>query len=283
MATGLTKYADITALVADIWNNSLFALKEFNVIAPLVTGLSASGMAPRKTPVYGDANFRSVGEGEDVAATQWTKTLLSTLTPARHADTFFLTDQDMQTDPDFTMNAASRALGQNAAQYVDEQLADVFSSFTGTDTGTAGSNLTWAMVMDARATLQGAKVPGPYYLVVHPYCWNDLFQSAAISDAEFKRASAFQNRLTENYFVSSIAGDITIAVSNAVNIDASDDATNALFAREAIAYDERQAFSIEPERDASRQALELNASMWFATGVIRAAAGCPITADATAP
>jgi hypothetical protein len=58
---------------------------------------------------------------------------------------------------------------------------------------------------------------------------------------------------------------------------------SGVFTREAIGYDEREAFMIEPERDASRKATELNASIGYAMGVLRQESGVGIIGDATEP
>ena len=72
--------------------------------------------------------------------------------------------------------------------------------------------------------------------------------------------------------------------TNNNSIDVNTDAVSAVFAPQAIAFDVRRAYRLEPERDASLRAWELNATMVYAYGLgERPTWGVKITADATAP
>lgn len=283
MATGLTRYADITSLVNDIYSNALFVLREQNLLAPTILNASAMGMQPRKVTTYGTANVREVNEGVDTVPTKFSKSLLTTVTPATVRDTFLLTDQDMATDPDNARNSASRELGNSFAEFVDVDIANQFTSLTGGTAGAAGSALTWTHITNARAKLDGLKIPGPYVCAVHPYGWLDLFRAASVSDSAMIRAPMFQERMVNNYFVSSLLGDVTFVVTANIAIDSSDDATGAMYGREAMILDVRKPFSIRPQRDESREGLELNASMWYETTTWRPTHGVQIIHDATAP
>jgi hypothetical protein len=59
---------------------------------------------------------------------------------------------------------------------------------------------------------------------------------------------------------------------------------SGVFAPQAIAFDVRRAYRVEPERDASLRAWELNATMVYAYGLgPRPTWGVSMTSDATAP
>lgn len=60
-------------------------------------------------------------------------------------------------------------------------------------------------------------------------------------------------------------------------------AKSGLFSQDAIAFDVRRGLRIEPQRDASLRATELNATMIYAYGLWRPTHGVQIYADATAP
>jgi hypothetical protein len=68
-----------------------------------------------------------------------------------------------------------------------------------------------------------------------------------------------------------------------ITIDASTDTCSGVFNPGALGFDVREAPNLEPERDASRKAWELNVSASYAKGVIRNAFGVKYTADATEP
>jgi hypothetical protein len=60
-------------------------------------------------------------------------------------------------------------------------------------------------------------------------------------------------------------------------------ATGGFFTQDAIALDIRRGLRIEPERDASARATELNASAIYASGLWRGYRGIKLLSDATAP
>ena len=282
MATGISTYDAIASLTNDIYEGSYYTLRTNNRLVRTVTVLSGTGMAPRKATIHGTSNPRAVGEGEDVTPTKFDKTLLATLTPARHADQFLITDQDLETNSDNLRAAASLELGGGFAEYVDEKLATLFTSFTGGSVGAAGSALTWAHIFQARSLMQTNKVPGPYFCAIHPLGWYDLTSSAALAGTELADAPNFQDALVETYQTATIVGGVTFVITPDIAIDSNADAIGAMYSPMALAYDERKAFNIRPQRDESREAWELNASLWFGYGVWRANMGVKITHDATA-
>lgn len=283
MTTGLSSFSDISSLVADIHAGALFTLREQNVLVRTVRVYrDQMGMQPRKISRYNAANVRQASEGDDVTATQFTPSNLATLTPARYVDQFLLSDQRVASDFNNVRADAAVELGAAFAQYVDEQIATNFGSLNAGTVGAAGSALTWASVMNARALLQAAQVPGPYYCALHPYQWLDLVASAAVTGAELTNAPQFQDALISTYFVSTIVGGVTFVVTSAIEPSGSD-ATGAMYNPWALVYDERKPFTLEPQRDASREATELNASLWFAHGVGDAGRGVQIISDVTAP
>lgn len=284
MTTGQTRYADVSDLVNDIYEGALFTLRADAVLIRTVTVLAdASGLNPRKLTRYGAANPREVSEGEDVTATQLERSLLNTLTPAEHADQFFLTDARITSDTENVRADAAMELGAAFADYVDAKLGALMASLTGGTIGSTGVALGWANVLSARALLHNAKVPGPYWCALHPFQWDALVKEAATeTDSIFTSAPAFQDELVSQYFISSLLGDVIFAVSPNIPLDDTD-ATGGMYSATALAYDERKPFTVEPQRDASRRGWELNASMAFAYGVYDAARGVQLVGDATEP
>jgi hypothetical protein len=281
MSTGTSRYADVSSLINDIYEGSYFTLRTNNRLVRTVSVLSGSGMAPRKATINASSNPREVSEGDDVTPTQFNKTLLATLTPARHADQFLITDQRIETDSDNVRQDASIELGGGFAEYVDTKLATLFTSLTGGAVGAGGSALTWATIFQARTLLEVNKVPGPYFCALNPYGWYDLVNAATLAGTELKDAPGFQDALVNTYFTSTIVGGVTFVVTPDIAIN-TNVAIGAMYSPMALAYDERKAFNIRPQRDESREAWELNASLWFGYGVWRANMGVKITHDATA-
>lgn len=284
MTTGGTRWADITSITNDIYEGALFTLRQQNLLARTVTVFrDTAGMQPRKVTEYGQANPRQVDELEDVTPTRFDRTLLNTLTPYRHADMFLLSDQRVATDAQNVRLDGAMELGASFAQDVDEKIASLYGSLTGGTIGTAGGTITWAKLIGARSLMQGLKIPGPYWCVLHPYQWAHLVTSALATGAEIANAPGFQDALVNSFFTSTILGGVTFVVTPSIAVDGNGDAIGAMYNPMALAYDERRAFSIEPQRDASRQATELNASMWYAYGTWDPKRGIAIVGDAATP
>ncbi len=279
----LSRYADIATLVEDIYEGAYFTLRANNLLVRTVSAFTEnSGMTPRKATVYGAANVRAFAEGAEVTATAFNRTLLSTLTPSRYADQVILTDERIATDPQNVRADVALEMGAAFAEYVDAQIAADFANLTGGSFGTADSALTWAHILRARAALHNAKVPSPYFCALHPYQWLRLVESAALSGTELTQAPAFQDSLVSTYFVASLIGGVTFVVSPNIAVD-DDNAVGAMYSPLALAYDERRAFNLRPERDESREALELNFSLWFGHGVWRPTMGIKLIGLATLP
>jgi len=285
MTTGSSRYADISTLINDIREGAVFAARQQNLLVPTVTVFrDTMGMNPRKNSQYGTLAVRSLAEGEDRVASQFNRTALSTLTPASYGDQVLLTDQRLATDDQNVRADAAMEMSAAVSQAVDEAIADNFPSLTGGTIGSAGSTILWSSIIAARALAHGLKIPGPYWCALHPYQWNHLLQSALTdSTAQISNAPIFQDRLTSNYFMSTLFNDVFFVITPSVDVDSSDDATGAFYNRMAMAYDERKGFYIEPERDGSRESWELNYGLWYATGVWRPAFGIKLIGDAATP
>lgn len=274
MATGLTTLGLIESLQDPIRAGSLVTLRERNLLVPTVTVFRDTvGMDPRKVATRGTAKPRQVAEGEDITPTRFDKSDLSTLTPVIVRDQFLVTDQRVASERESIRDAAVMELGGAIAEYVDEVMAALFTSLTGGTIGSGGGTIGWNHIMQARAKLQQNKVMGPYFCTLGAGQWYHLAYNGGSVDSSFTRATAFADRLVNNYFQSMLIGDVTFVVTANVSGGGGGTAYGAMYSREAMAYDERKAFSIEFQRDASREATELNASLWYAAGTWRPTSG----------
>jgi hypothetical protein len=287
MATGQTRYADIATITDNVHEAAQFVLREQNEFVRTVTVYTDSmGFQPRDGTEWGDADPRELAEGEDVTSTQFTKGTIWTLTPARYGDQFFITDQRLATDRDNVQAAAAETLGAAFAEDVDTKLCGtaIFGGLTGGTIGSAGGTITWSNLISARSLMHGLKLPRPYFCALHPYQWDDLLKEATVdSSAVIQGAPGFQDSIIANYYVSSLLGGVVFVISANIPIDGSDDAIGAMYHRTAIAYDERRAYRTEVERDSSREGYEVNASMWYAYGLINTGRGVQLIGDATTP
>lgn len=287
MAAGRTTYSDISARVNDLIDDSLAVARMANYLTPTITNLSARGMMDRKVNEYNAVTFSTVGEDDDTSAQQFSKDALSTLTPSSYGARVDITDQRAETDFDSEMANAAQELGSAAAKHIDNTIADQFTSVTGGTIGSAGTAITWAHITKAYAILNNQGIPAgaPVYCALHPYQWEPLLRANTIAGSSVSVAPNFQDRMTAapNFFNVPMFQGITFVISNSIDVDASDDAYGCIYVPQAFAVDTRRPFMIEPERDASRQLTELNASMWYAAGVWRASFAVAILSDASTP
>lgn len=273
--TGITRYADVSTLINDIYEGAFFTLKSGGRIIQTVTVFTdEQGVNPRKFTKYGDGNIRQLAEGEDRTPTQLSRTLLATLTPLFFGDQFFMTDQDIRTNPENQRVNGARILGANTAQYLDTQLAGNFSEFTGGTVGTAGGTLTWSNILAAQAKLHQARVPGPYFCALGVGQWYHLKNNSGSINVSFDKSEEFNDLLVAASFQeSSLLPEVTFVISPDVSGAAGTAAYGGLYNSMALAFDEREAFSIEPQRDASRQGWELNSNIWFAHDAVQVTYG----------
>lgn len=285
MAIGTSKISDLGSLYNLIYNDSLVTLYEENVMVAngMVMTMQATGYAARKIGSWATATVQTKPEGDDYAApVVFSKSLTATLTPAVAFAQFLLTDEMVQTDSvDDVVSRARTDLGAAMADYVDDQLISDFASFSGS-IGSAGGTLTYGHVGAAIAQLRNAKIRGNTSVVLHPYQWHQIWKELGRPAATYDFLGEAATEALRRYFVSNLLGATWVTSAN-VSVDSSDDAVGGVFTQEALGYDERESFNIEPERDASKRAIEYNASLGFAHGVVRSTAGVKLTGDASTP
>lgn len=281
----VSKVSDLNSLYNLIYNAALMTLREENIMVSngLVTYYEGEGYADRKVPAYSSATVAVKPEGVDyTGSTVFSKSNLATLTPAVHMAQFLLTDEMVKTESvDNIVDKATTELAASIAEDVDENLVDTFTSFT-TGVGSANSSLTLGIVGAAIARLRQAKVRGMTTVCLHPYGWHDIWTALGQPPATYSFLGETATEALRRYFVSNLQGATWITNAN-IDVDSSDDAIGLVFGKEALAFDLREAYALETERDASRKAVEYNASMGYAYGMLRDAAGIKVTHDATAP
>jgi len=283
MASGINTYSNISSFVNTIFEDALFVARENTLATGLVTVFrDMSGMAQRKNQIYGTATMPQIGEDDDLVSQQFTPTALSTLTPAEYGGQFFLTDQRIETDPFPAQQDAARELGMAMATTIDQYVLGNISSLTGGTVGASGTTITWGHFNAMLARLTAKFAPRPYMFVVHPYQWHSLAKAASVAASARTNAPEYlMETVARNYYVGNYSG-VDIMVSANVPTSGTD-AYAGMWSRAAIAYDERRAARLEPDRDPSRRGIELNMTSVFAHGTWRPDFGIQFIGAASAP
>lgn len=280
----ITQYTSISSFINSIYEDAVLVAREGGLMPALVSNYSAMGRMTRAFSTRPEVSYETVADAVDYSnPTTFGKSSVGTLTPGEVIAQFILTDANIESDPDNARGQAAQELGEAAAKKVDTDLVSVFASFV-TDTGTANAAFSTTILADAISSLRAAYAPsGALRAVLHPYHWHDIFVETGVPAATYANKDAMTTEALRNYWMANFLG-IPIYTSANIAIDAADDAISGVFAPQSIAFDVRRAYRLEPERDASLRAWELNATMVYAYGLgPRPAWGVKITSDATAP
>lgn len=275
--------ADIAAFVQTVYEDAMLVARENALATSLVTVYTdLSGTAARSSTEYGTATINTIAETDDLVSQSFTPSVSATLTPSEAGAQFFVTDLRIETDRNAVRNDAALELGAAVADKIDADIFSNFSALTGGTVGASGTAITWGHVMAMQARLVAAKAPRPYVFVCHPYQWHVLAKAASVASALRTNAPEYLlDAVARNYFVANYNG-VDFFVSSNVPLSGTN-AYCAMFARPALAFDQRRAPRLEPERDASRRGWELNMTVVYAHGVWRPRYGIQGIFDASTP
>jgi N4-gp56 family major capsid protein len=264
-------------LFANIIAQARFTAEEQSLMLGLVTQYNIGAQAGKtiQVPKYPAIAAADLTEGTDMTSTTVSTSSVS-VTVGEVGAQVLLTDLA-------AMGAGNPAeelgtvLGNAIATKMDTDLIALFDGFSGS-IGSAGAEITVADLFKAAATLRANKVTGVINAVVHPY---QAYQLKANLTNTFANPNGgdLQNEAMRNGYVGTIAG-INVYESANVSIDGNDDAKGAVFAPEALAIAMKRDFQIEPQRDASNRAFELNATAIYGVGELDDSFGVEILSDA---
>jgi len=278
----ISTVADLNSLYNLIYEDALFVARETNLMVPLVRNFSATGYMARKLGIYPTITAQTKPEGIDFQnPTTFDKQLKATLTPGVVMAQSLLTDERVQTDPDNARTDCAQELGGAIGTKIDLDLVTLFASLS-TNKGTANAALTIAKCAAAISVLRNAKAPNPLYFVLHPYGWHDVWTELGQPASQKAFLGDMANEALRSFFVGGWLS-ATWFISANIAVDASDDAVSAVFNPQSMGFDSREAPTLEPERDASRKASEMNMSAGYATGILRTEYAVGLTHDATEP
>lgn len=250
-------------LFVNIIAQARFTAEEQSLLMGLVTRYDIGADAGKtiQVPKYPAISAADLTEGTDMSSTT-VSTSSVTITVQEVGAQVVLTDVA-------AMGAGNPAeelgtvLGNAIATKMDTDLIALFDGFS-SGLGSAGTEITVADLFKAAATLRTAKVTGPLAAVVHPYQAYQLKANLTNTFANPNGGDA-QNTAMVNGYVGTIAG-IDVYESANITVDGNDDAKGAVFAPEALAIAMKRDFQIEPQRDASLRAFELNATAIYGVG-----------------
>jgi len=280
-------YSGVSAQIPFVLQAVMDYAKETFFMPNLVTvHTDMMGMNPRAFSQFPSSGtvFNGLAEATDLTAQGFDYTALGTITPKEVAYRIDITDQRATTDGSLSIDALG-AIAQEFAYKVMKQpevdLISYFSSFTGgtiwagSAANTAGT-LNWGNLYAARATLEKAKIPGPYYCVVDNYHYHYLATAANVAGLTNAAPLNIRNDIQSNYLVTQVTNDMFLYTSPNCGTNSSTQIFMGVFARPSLHLDVRRGLRVAPQRDESARLLELNATMWYGSGIIRPTFGVTI-------
>ena len=271
-----TTSSTLDDLFVNIIAQARFTAEEQSLMMGLVTQYNIGSQAGKtiQIPKYPAINAIDLTEAVDLTSTTVSTSSVS-VTVGEVGAQVVLTDLA-------TMGAGNPAvelgtvLGNAIATKMDQDLLALFTGFS-SGLGAAGQEITVADLFKAAATLRANKVTGAIAAVVHPFVAYQLKANLTNTFANPNGGDS-QNEAMRNSYVGQIAG-MNIYESANIVVDVDGDSIGAVFAPEALAIALKKDFNIEPQRDASLRAFELNATAVYGVGELDDTFGVKMTFD----
>lgn len=247
-------------------------------------------------PYFGIVTASGLNEGVDMATSETMSDTLVTITPAEVGCKLILTDKVVRDDNEDVKSAAGRILGNAMELKRDQDLLSLFAS-AGTTVG-ASTTATLGQFAAARAILKGNPVsnkgpaPGGLVCVIHPYVTIDLIdvltplipQAVAASSGYNAMGGGLTDDVIRNYGVGRLFGMPIIEDGN-ISAAAGTCHGGCFASGEggSIILATANEWSVEPERDASLRATELNIVGEYGVGYYLSAWAVDLNHDGAKP
>lgn len=278
-------WGDINSLIPEVYEGALQLAAQMFFMPTLVQNFTdLRGMEQRTGAVYPAGSVSvNLGETDDLDNHRQnnTPTLQYTLTPQEIGTQYLFTDRRTANEYNNEVADAQYKIGYDTFLQVEKDLLSHFSAFTGGTIGQAGGTLTWGSIYDAVAILRAAGVPAPYFVVLHEFHYRRLAQEANIAGLQNPAPLQIREGIQTMYQVQQIGNGIFLYTTGVPVAGTA--VFGGVFSRTAIGFDVRRGLRIEPQRDASKRALELNASMIYAHGETRKEWGVALLGNAVKP
>lgn len=276
--------ATTTTSLDDLFTNIVaearFTATEQSLLRGLVNGFDVSDQEGLtvQVPKYISVAATGLTEGTDMNSTQITTSMVD-MTVSESGVQALLTDLAAKSTTGDTAGDMGFILGDGVATKIDTDVIGLFSSFTTNALGAAGQEITAADIFKASAILRNQKVRGQKVIVLHPY---QAFQLKSDITSGFSNPNGgdLQNEAMGTGYLGYI-GDVQIFESANIVIDVTDDAIGCVFVPSAMGVAVKWDVTIEPERDASMRAWELNATAAYAVGILDQKYAVKMTFDAS--
>jgi hypothetical protein len=235
-------------------------------------------------PTFGTVVARDLAEGVDNVASETMSDSLVTVTPAEVGCKLILTDKLVRDNQEDIKAAAGRILGNAMEVKRDQdillQLASAATSLGSGSTATMGQVAAARVIIKGNPVSNGGPGPGSLACVLHPYVSLDLVdvltplapvQSSGTAGYTIQSpAMAMVDEVVRQYGVGRLFGMPVIEDGNIDTTTIANTAKGGVFCTGeggAIILGTALEWSVEPERDASLRATELNIVGEYGVGI----------------
>lgn len=245
-------------------------------------------------PYWGIVSASVLSEGVDMVDSEDMEDTLVTITPREVGCKIILTDKLVRDNNEDVKAAAGRILGE-AMEYKRDydllgQLDDATTTLGGTAaTATMGALAAARALLSGNAVSAGGPAPSPYAVVHHPFSLLDLVDiltpERTLSWYTQAAGMSMADEVLRNYTIGRLFGMPVIEDGNLDISDTTSGKGGCFSTGEggALILATADEWSIEPERDASLRATELNIVGEYGVGEYKAGWMVTLHFDATTP
>lgn len=236
-------------------------------MAALVQNIPKKGKGSTvNIPYWGILSASTLAEGVDMVATETMEDTNVPITLSEVGAKVILTDNLIEDDQEEVRGIAGKLLGNAMGLKRDQDLNLLLDNGTTSLCGT-GNPLTMGHIAAARALLQGnatsagGPCPGPYTVILHPYQTLDLVDvvTPIIPAATYLNVTgtALTDEILRQYVIGRLFG-MNIVEDGNIDFVTTDDIKGGVIGPTSIILATAREWNVEPERDASLRAWELN-------------------------
>lgn len=245
--------------------------REANVVKPLVEFMSdLSDMRPRQYNMRPKLKAQKLGEYDDLANAQPFDNIPGNIiTPIRVGGQYLVTDPRIAQDPKVQAAAAAELAEGLMLEDENDLLACVANLGRTIGDGSAATSLTNIRTAVSWLNTKGGRMKDKI-VVLDEWQWFPIAAQLDATATPTNVSERIKDSVQGAWYITTIGMNTHVFVtSNTVKTGADSTlaAKGGVFLRDAIGYDERKAPHGETERDASRQATEMNLHSWRGIGL----------------
>jgi hypothetical protein len=237
-------------------------------MAALVQNIPKKGKGSTvNVPYWGLLTANTLTEGVDMANSETLEDTNVQVTLNEVGAKVILTDNLIEDDQEEVKGVAGTLLGNALGLKRDQDLLALLDNGTSSLPG-SGSPLTMGCIAAARALLQGLATssggpcPGPYTAVLHPYVTLDLVDvitpiTPTAAEGTPATGGGLADEILRQYVIGRLFG-MKIVEDGNMTIDSTPNTKGGVIGPPSIILATAREWNVEPERDASLRAWELN-------------------------